>query len=63
MFPKVILDQFGQRALNWTGILVDWEMSKPIASPTVARARQPERSVSGYYKALVIILCAYALVM
>lgn len=35
-----------KRAINWTGVLVDWELSKPIHDKVVApRARQPERTV------------------
>lgn len=42
--PKVFHGE-SQRILNWTGVLTDWEMSKPISAQDLGIARQPHRSV------------------
>ncbi|KAI9061471.1 hypothetical protein FKP32DRAFT_1594454 [Trametes sanguinea] len=34
----------GQRFMKWTGLLVDWELSKPTGKPALPHPRQPERT-------------------
>ena len=43
IYPKVVTKEDGSRRLEWTGILSDWEISKPIDAD--AKPRQPERTV------------------
>ena len=38
--------------IKWTGLLVDWELSKPVESDVpLTLARQPERTVSTCFDA------------
>ena len=46
IIPSIIKDDQGAE-IKWTGLLTDWEMSKPRDGATVAPGgRQPERTVS-----------------
>ncbi|KAI1786104.1 hypothetical protein LXA43DRAFT_1099549 [Ganoderma leucocontextum] len=44
IIPKVAVMRDGRHVLNWTGVLTDWENSKPIDMQPLVRARQPERT-------------------
>ncbi|KAI0323416.1 hypothetical protein GY45DRAFT_1332548, partial [Cubamyces sp. BRFM 1775] len=45
IFPRAITNRTQTRLMRWGGLLVDWELSKPIAQKDVpSRARQPERT-------------------
>ena len=52
ILPTVVDRADGSRSLKWTGLLADWEMSKPRQNAP-SKPRQPERTVS-YMK----LLCA-----
>ncbi|TBU21216.1 hypothetical protein BD311DRAFT_734591 [Dichomitus squalens] len=58
--PKVLpfgAKNISGRTLNWTGILTDWEMSKPIDldSPDAHAARQPHRSGNWQFRSVNLI--------
>ncbi|KAI1786097.1 hypothetical protein LXA43DRAFT_79682 [Ganoderma leucocontextum] len=44
ILPKIATARGNQSILNWTGILTDWETSKPMDMQPRARARQPEHT-------------------
>ncbi|KAI1781851.1 hypothetical protein LXA43DRAFT_593736 [Ganoderma leucocontextum] len=44
ILPKLVTTVDGQSVLNWTGILTDWENSKPMNMQPQARPRQPEHT-------------------
>ncbi|EJF59486.1 hypothetical protein DICSQDRAFT_21808, partial [Dichomitus squalens LYAD-421 SS1] len=54
ILPKVSKEEDGTRALKWTGILVDWEMSKPLQN-TASRPRQPERTGTWQFLSVALL--------
>ncbi|EIW52973.1 uncharacterized protein TRAVEDRAFT_135109, partial [Trametes versicolor FP-101664 SS1] len=57
IFPKVVHDvQAGTKALNWSGLLTDWELSKPLRHKSgQLRARQPERTGTWQFMSVAVL--------
>ena len=53
ILPKrVYMKKRARYWIKWTGLLVDWELSKPVESDVpLTLARQPERTVSTRFDA------------
>ncbi|EJF59448.1 hypothetical protein DICSQDRAFT_172045 [Dichomitus squalens LYAD-421 SS1] len=54
ILPKVSNEEDGIRILKWTGILADWEMSKPLQNP-LSRPRQPERTGTSQFLSIALL--------
>ncbi|KAI8983168.1 hypothetical protein BD414DRAFT_508316 [Trametes punicea] len=57
ILPKALVDpEDGTFLMKWTGLLVDWELSKPIAqSGPLCRARQPERTGTWQFMSAAVL--------
>ncbi|KAI1784511.1 hypothetical protein LXA43DRAFT_210652 [Ganoderma leucocontextum] len=56
IYPRVIVTTAGGAELQWRGILVDWEMSKPKHKGEGLRtARQPERTGTWQYLSMALL--------
>ncbi|OJT06760.1 hypothetical protein TRAPUB_2397, partial [Trametes pubescens] len=57
IFPKVAHDlEAGTKGLNWSGLLTDWELSKPLRHESgQLRARQPERTGTWQYMSVAVL--------
>ncbi|TBU58917.1 hypothetical protein BD310DRAFT_1012262 [Dichomitus squalens] len=54
ILPKVSNEEDGSHFLKWTGILADWEMSKPLQNP-LSRPRQPERTGTSQFLSIALL--------
>ncbi|TBU36983.1 hypothetical protein BD309DRAFT_827016, partial [Dichomitus squalens] len=54
ILPKVETTN-GVRRIVWRGILTDWEISKPIVTGGVPRARQPERTATWQFMSVRLL--------
>ncbi len=55
IYPRIFKDTNGISYLKWTGLLADWEMSKPILPDGKRGPRQPERMVCALIIARVML--------
>ncbi|KAI9058431.1 hypothetical protein FKP32DRAFT_1582064, partial [Trametes sanguinea] len=57
ILPRVISHQkSGNRSIKWSGLLVDWELSKPmIGRAALPRPRQPERTGTWQFMSIAVL--------
>ncbi|KAI9060450.1 hypothetical protein FKP32DRAFT_1605331 [Trametes sanguinea] len=57
ILPKVVVDEdTGSLDIKWTGLLVDWELSKPlVGEAALPRPRQPERTGTWQFMSVAVL--------